>query len=508
MTPTVPEPSAVDVLSGPDVAKRVVHGGLQRTAGFVLVNLITVLAAVVLLRHLGVANFGRYGTVMALLAIVQGVSDAGLTLTGSRELSLRSSDEERRQLLSHLLGLRIVLTGIGVGLAVAFAAAVGYPKLMVEGTAVAGVGVFVLSVQSAMLQPLAVELENRRLALNDVLRQAVLAACFVGLTLAGASLLPFFAAQLLAAVVVLALTPVLLLQRRHLVRPRWTASQLRALTIATLPLAISGVLIVIYFRVLVIMISLIDSSPLQVGYYVTSERVIEIFLSLPLMLIGVVLPVVSVSARDDAGRLRYVTLRMTQTLAAIGVLLAVAIGTGARTIIVVLGGHRYLGAAEVLQIQCLALVTIFVTASWQTTLVGMGRMKAVGIGAAIGVAAVGVFGAVLIPPMGAKGAGIAAVAADVVYCAALYVPVRRSGAADAFTVGPFARIAACGLPGLALALLSPLPAIVNCVIATAAFLALAIALGAVPPELSERAVAFAARLYPASRAGRTSQPSR
>jgi O-antigen/teichoic acid export membrane protein len=508
MTPTTPEPPAGDVLSGPDVARRVVHGGLQRTAGFVLVNLITVLAAVVLLRHLGVANFGRYGTVMALLTIVQGVSDAGLTLTGSRELSLRSTDEERRHLLSHLLGLRILLTGIGVGLAVVLAAAFGYPKVMIEGTAVAGVGIFVLSVQGAMLQPLAVELENRRLALNDVLRQAVLAACFVGLTFAGASLLPFFAAQLVAAVVVLALTPLLLLQRRHLVRPRWTASQLRALTVATLPLAISGVLVVIYFRVLVIMISLIDASAVQVGYYVTSERVIEIFLSLPLMLIGVVLPVVSVSARDDAGRLRYVTLRMTETMAAIGVLLAVAIGTGARTIIVVLGGHRYLGAAEVLQIQCLALITIFVAASWQTTLVGMGRMRAVGISAAIGVTAVAAFGGLLIPPLGAKGAGIAAVAADAVYCVALYVAVRRSGAADAFTVGPFARIAACGLPGLALALLSPLPAIVNSVIATAAFLVLAIALRAIPPELSERALGFAARLHPMFRGGQTTEPSR
>jgi O-antigen/teichoic acid export membrane protein len=68
--------------------------------------------AVLLLRHLGVDDFGRYGTVMALLGIVQGISDAGLTMTGSRELAVRAG-EERRELLAHLLGLRILVTGAG-----------------------------------------------------------------------------------------------------------------------------------------------------------------------------------------------------------------------------------------------------------------------------------------------------------------------------------------------------------------------------------------------------------
>ena len=38
-----------------------------------------------LLRHLGVAQFGRYATVIALAAIVAGLADAGLTVAGQRE---------------------------------------------------------------------------------------------------------------------------------------------------------------------------------------------------------------------------------------------------------------------------------------------------------------------------------------------------------------------------------------------------------------------------------------
>ena len=60
---------------------------MQRATGFVAVNLLTAIGAVVLLRYLGVEDFGRYGTVLALLSIVYGISDAGLTMTASRELA-------------------------------------------------------------------------------------------------------------------------------------------------------------------------------------------------------------------------------------------------------------------------------------------------------------------------------------------------------------------------------------------------------------------------------------
>ena len=266
-----------DILGGPDVSARVVRGGIQRAGGFVALNLITAGAAVLLLRYLGVDQYGRYGTVMALLAIVQGVTDAGLSLTGSRELSIARTDSERREVLAHLIGLRIILSAVGLVLAVGFAAAAGYSKVMVAGTAIAGTGILVLSVQSSVLLPLTVELRNSRLALNDFLRQVVLVGCFVAFVIANGSLLSIFLAQLIAGLAMLVLTPVIV-GRHRLVRPRWTRAQMRTLTSRTLPLAISGALIAMYFRVIVILISLLDSSAQQIGYYVTSERIIELFL--------------------------------------------------------------------------------------------------------------------------------------------------------------------------------------------------------------------------------------
>jgi O-antigen/teichoic acid export membrane protein len=117
---TAPEADA-GVLGGEDLAGRVVRGGMLRAAAFAVVNLLGVASSVVLLRHLGVADFGRYGTVIALVGIATGLADAGLNVTGSRELSLLPPGERRRRLLGALLGARLLLL-VGAGLA-----AVGSP---------------------------------------------------------------------------------------------------------------------------------------------------------------------------------------------------------------------------------------------------------------------------------------------------------------------------------------------------------------------------------------------
>lgn len=482
---TAPGSSTQPQLSGPDAGPRVVLGGLQRVGGFLLINLITAAAAVLLLRYLGVRDFGRYGTVIALMTIVQGVSDGGLSLTGSRELALCDSETERRDLLGHLIGLRILLTGVSVVLAIGFAVAVGYGRALAEGAALVGVSVFLLSVQSAMLLPLGVELDNSRLAANDVLRQVVLVSVFVILVATGASLLGFFAASPAAALVVFAGTP-LLLRSRRLTRPRWSPPALRSLAARTLPLALFGVLSVLYFRVLVILMSLAQSSALALGDYVTSARVIEILLGIPVVLIGVVLPVLSVSARDDTARLQYVTLRLTQTMAWLGTLFALLLVTGARPIILALGGEQYRGAISILQIQALALVTIFVTAAWTTTLVGMGRTRELAISTVVGLGAVLGAGTGLIIADGARGAAIAAVLADLVYCATVFGFARRAGATRALHPRPFVTIAAAAAPGALLAQLGVLPATANCVVAIAVFVVLSLRLGGLPPEIVER----------------------
>lgn len=465
---------------GEDTARRVTRGATLRSVGFALSNLLTAVASVFLLRALGVVDFGRYGIVMALLALVSGVTDAGLTITASRELARTTSEGERRKLLGDVLALRLGLATVGVGLAVLFGIAVGYQHVLIEGTALAGIGVVLLSVQAALLLPLTVEIKQGRIALSELVRQTLVVIGLIVLSVTGAKLIWFFALHIAVGAVLLALTPVLL--GRGVVPPiQWMPDRLRSLLRRTLPIAITSILAMVYFRVLVLITSVI-SSPYQNGLFVTSARIFELIAGLPLLLTGVVLPVLSAAASDNPGRIRYITQRLTEVAALGSILIAIVVATAAAPILRVLGGAQYVPAAPVLRWQVAAVITLFLISGWNPVLIAMGKQRAMAWTAAIGLAAAIVAGLILVPLLDAKGAAIATVIADVINAIAVLVVLRRVGPGREISYGFVPRLAFVTAVALGLAVVSPLPAAVTAVVVAIVYIGLAAALRLLPEE--------------------------
>ena len=194
-----------DLLDTPDAGPVAVRGGTLRVGGYGVGVLLTVGSAALLFRHLGVVDTGRYVTVLALMSIVAGITDVGLTTVGLRELAVRD-ESEQRLLIRDLLGLRLVLSVAGVAAAGAFALAVGYDAEMVTGTLLAGVGVIAVAVQATLSVALMVQLRLGWVAILDLIRQALLVAGILALVAAGAGILPFLALQGPTAIAALALT--------------------------------------------------------------------------------------------------------------------------------------------------------------------------------------------------------------------------------------------------------------------------------------------------------------
>src|ERR671923_1545307 len=309
-----PEPET-DVLSGPDIAGRVVRGGALRAIGFGVVNLLGLASSVVLLRQLGVADFGRYGTVIALVAIVSGLADAGLNMTGSRELALLPRGPERRRLLGALLGVRLLLLAVAALAAVAFAAVAGYDSTMLVGTALAGAGALLVGAQSTLMLPLVVELRNGMVTVSEVLKQVILVVGVIALAAAGAALTPFFAVQVLVGVGAVLSVP-FLVARADLAWPSLSRRGVHRLALMALPGGLASIVTAFYVRTLIVIASLITSE-YETGLFVTSARIVEMIGGVALLVVGVILPVATVAARDDRPRLRYV-LEHTTKLALLG----------------------------------------------------------------------------------------------------------------------------------------------------------------------------------------------
>jgi O-antigen/teichoic acid export membrane protein len=396
--------------SAHDAGARAVRGGMLRTAGYGFGFFLGIPTSVLLLRHLGVDEFARYATVVALLGIVSGITDAGLTAVGSRELALRPRGPERDELLATILGIRLIVTPIGVAFAVLFALVAGYSHALVLGTLAGGIGVVAVSVQATLLMPLPVEMQFGRVTIVDVLRQVLALAGVAVLVAIGAGLLPLLAVQAPLGILTL-LATIALTSRGGLVRPHFERELAMTLLRQALPIAISLAFGVIYLRVLVILCGFLTSTT-QTGYFGTSFRAFEVLWGLPILMLSAALPLLAVAGRDDRARLVGALQTMTEAALIFGLFIAIAIAVGARPILIALGGDQYRGASNTMRIQICAIVLVFVGQAWQLALVALHHQRAIAIANGVALVVVIVMGLILVPPFGAVGAAIAAVVAE------------------------------------------------------------------------------------------------
>lgn len=472
-------------LRSADVGVRLIRGGAVRAAGYGLGMVLTAIASIFLLRYLGVANFGHYITVVSLIAIVSGVTDAGLGAVGGRDAALRPPGEERRKLLANLLGLRLVLTPLGVIGATAFAIAAGYGRTLVLGTLFAGVGLVLTSCQATMTLPLYVELRMGRLAATEILKQAVMLVSIAVLVAAGAGVLPFFGVFIVVGLAALAFTRPLV--GRGLVwRPAFDRAEWRMLTREAIPLAAALVMNIVYFRLLIVLMSIL-AAEIATGLFATSFRVLEILYGISALVATVALPVLALAAQERA-RLQYMLQRMIEVSAIAACYAVIIVMIVAGPVLEILGGSQYRDAAPVLRIQVFALIPMFLSQVLQVGFIAIRRQSAQVVASGIALVLLLVLGLALIPLYDATGAAVAAVIAEAGLAIALLVLLIRCDPLLRPTAGFVWKVAiACGLGSTAV-LIPGLPSLAAAAIATVLYAAGLWATGAIPPELLDAIV--------------------
>jgi O-antigen/teichoic acid export membrane protein len=474
--------SGDDLLRTPEAGGRVVRGGFVRGVGYAISTLVALATAVLLLRYLGLEDFGVYATVTAILGIVAGITDAGLTAVASRELAVARGSEERQRLLANLVALRIGAATLGALAALMFTVLAGYGSDVVLGTAIGGLGVVLISAQSMLTVPIWVELRIVWLTVLETLRNVLTLAFVALLVAAGAGLLSLFAVQIIVGLLLVPLT-------FHVARlGARVATGMRRETLVwllrqTLPLAIAFAMSVIYFRVLVVLVSLL-SSERETGLFGTSFRIFEVLLGAPALILSVALPLLSVAGDEDETRFGYALQRMTEISLLASALLAIEIGILAEPGLRLIGGSEYTDAAPVLRIQAVALVPLFLTMTWQLGLVAGRAQRAMVLANGTALAAVVALGLVLVPAFGAIGAACAAVAAETCLAALLLLALRwaRPEAVPDLRAG-WKVVLAAGVATAAGLALSSRP-VLGALAAAGAFVSIAVLTKAVPPDVA------------------------
>jgi O-antigen/teichoic acid export membrane protein len=479
---TLQEQAGEDVLTSSEAGGKVIRGSALRVGANVAGLVLGLLTATLLLRHLGVEDSGRYVTVLSLVGIAVSIVDTGLNVTASSELARRESGV-RRPLLANVLGQRLLVAGVAWVLLVAFAIVAGYPAEMVSGTALAGAGVLLVAVANAVLVPLTVELRNGGLAFVEVLRQVVTLSGVALLVALGAALTPFFAVQVAVGLLVVAFVP-LLVGRTGLTWPRFDRREQRGLLATALPVAAALALGQIYFRLVIVLMSLISSAE-QTGYFGGSLRAMEALIVIPVLVAGVALPLMTAAARDDMPRLRYAIEGLSEGAVIAGVLVALVTFRAAEPVMSLLGGSEFGPAGDVLRIQVLALLFIALYQIWTVALIALGAQRQLILTNALGLLGVALFAAVLVPRFGAEGGAVATVLGDAVLAALIYWRLHLSTGRVTVRLGFLARVAVAAAAA-AVPLFLPGPSdLLAAALAAAVFAAVGLAIGMFPRELRD-----------------------
>lgn len=471
-----------DLLDSPAAGGAAIRGGAVRATGYGVITLLGLGTASILVRHLGVIGFGRYTTVVSLIAVVATVTEAGLAALALRELSLTDA-QGRRILMRQLLGVRLALTSAGVGAAIAFAAIAGYPGELVLGTVVAGIGLIFYTLHAAFGLPLAADLRLGWVTAGEVLRQLVFTVAILILVLTGAGLVPLLAAPIAGGVA--ALVPTMWLVRHR--TPFLPGADLRAwrrILRQTLPVAAAGAIYNLYFRLVVLVMSLIATAT-QLGYFSLSFRIVEVLVLAPLIVFGSVLPLLARAARDDHARLAN-AFQQTFTVAAIaGLGLTLLTYAGAELAMVILGEPGS-PAVGVLQIQSLAVAAAFATQVYSFTFIAQHRHRElIAVNAAVLTVTL-VLALVLVPAAGAVGGAWAAVVGEWLLLTGYAVAGRRGKPALRPARGRNARViaaAAIALAAVEVADVGWAAGTADILLAGAVYAVALLALRAVPPEL-------------------------
>jgi len=407
--PVVTVSPETDIVDSTAAGPAALRGSLLLGGSYMLTIALSLVSAPLLIRHLAIAGFGRYSTVIALVTILNGLTDAGLVNITLREWASRTG-EDRRRLMQSLLGVRLMLSATGVIGGVGFAVIAGYGETLVIGTLVAGVGMIFQATANMLVVSLQGELRFGWASAISVLRQAVTTALIVALVIAGAGILPLLSVTIVAGLVSLALTAWVVRDRMPLV-PSFHDPQWRPLVRDTLPYSAAIALNTLYLRVTIVVMSLIATAD-QTGYFATSFRVTEVLIGIPALAIGAAFPILSRSAHQDRDRFAYAAQRIFELATIAGVGLALVAILSAPFVIDVLAGSAGAPAASVLQIQALTLVATFLTTASGFVFLSLRRhvlLLVANIGALLANVALTF---VLVPIAHARGAAIAAVIAE------------------------------------------------------------------------------------------------
>lgn len=404
------------------ILQKVAINTLWQIIGKIL-SIATGIAIITLLtRSLGTAGYGGFTTVTAYLQFFGIIVDFGLTLIAVQMLSTNQWSEKK--LFDNFVSLKVVTSLAIFGLATLLAWFTNYPLLVKVAISIASVSFFLNAIQQVFVGWYQKYLIIAKLATAEVLSKIVLLSGVALIILLDGGLVELMPVLIAASATYLFFS-LFFIRDRYSLGFAFDKEIIKEILHRSWPIALGIIFNLIYLKADTLILSLTRSQT-EVGIYGASFRILEVLITLPMMILGLLLPQFT-AAWSSLDR-TYWRLLYQKTYDLIHVIawpLALGGLAIARPVILLIAGDDFADSVPILQILLIALIAIFLSTLFGHLVVSMNRQKqsvwSYGLTAFFAL----LFYLLVIPVYSFWGAAIVTLAAEIGIAAILYVIVGK-----------------------------------------------------------------------------------
>jgi O-antigen/teichoic acid export membrane protein len=375
-------------------SKALAQNTALQIGGKMLATIFGVLTVVVLTRYLGTTGYGQLTIILSFISIFAVVVDFGLTLTTVQLISEKKADEEK--LLGNLLSIRIISAVLFLSLAPVAALLFPYDEVVKIGIAVGAISYLFGTTASMLIGIFQKRLIIGRAVIAELINRAlVLVGAFlaphIGLSLEGIMWLFVIgnAAQLA--------TTLYFSKKFVKLRFQFHLQTWKTIISRSWPIGASIFFNLIYLRGDILFLSLYRSDA-EIGIYGAAYKVIDVITVVPVMYMGLILPIlVTAWSAKKISTFKQTLQEAFDFFSILAIPLVfgtIALGTPVMKLI---AGEAFAESGRVLAILGPAASIVFFGALFGHAIVGVNKQKPMTLGYAL-VAAITIAGYVLFIP--------------------------------------------------------------------------------------------------------------
>ncbi|MFH1129458.1 MAG: flippase [Patescibacteria group bacterium] len=360
------------------IVKKIAYNTAVSTGARLLGVALSLITIGIIARYLGKDGFGSYSLILAFLYTFDSLADLGLYSLMVREISKPGADEKK--VVSNIFTIRIVALVLLLIIASLVVWVFPYSNQVKNGTMFATISFLFLSMGQVLMGIFQKYLRTDRSAIADIVgRVAQFALVLVVMKLG----FGFYGA--IFSLIVGCLINFLLLfvfARRYVkFSLEFDFVYWKKLIKATIPIAASIVLTLIYFKIDSIFLSIpaINRSSLSpmsdVGIYGIAYKILEGLIFFPAMFVGLIMPLLSASAFNDREKFKRIFQKTLDILFVFIVPLIIGILMLSTQIVVLIGGGDFSASAGPLNVLAIAVGFIFLGNLFGNSIIALNKQK-------------------------------------------------------------------------------------------------------------------------------------